>query len=128
MGYFFLILFLLCLLVPIFSYVIFPWYMKLSAMNIARVKNNYTSITEWPAVTIVFSVFNEEKVIKRKLESILNSDYPTGKLQILIGSDNSTDQTHQIIEEFVAQNSNITLVKKETRNGKLKIINDFFNS
>ncbi len=124
MGYFFLILFLLCLLVPIFSYVIFPWYMKLSAMNIARVKNNYTSITEWPAVTIVFSVFNEEKVIKRKLESILNSDYPTGKLQILIGSDNSTDQTHQIIEEFVAQNSNITLVKKETRNGKLKIINE----
>lgn len=124
MGYFFLILFLLCLLVPIFSYVIFPWYMKLSAMNIVRVKNNYTSITEWPAVTIVFSVFNEEKVIKRKLESILNSDYPTGKLQILIGSDNSTDQTHQIIEEFVAQNSNITLVKKETRNGKLKIINE----
>lgn len=124
MGYFFLILFLLCLLVPIFSYVIFPWYMKLSVMNMTRSKNNYSEIKEWPAVTIVFSVFNEEKVIRRKLESILNSDYPKDKLQILIGSDNSTDQTHQIIEEFVAENSNIIFIKKETRNGKLKIINE----
>jgi cellulose synthase/poly-beta-1,6-N-acetylglucosamine synthase-like glycosyltransferase len=98
--------------------------MKISAMNIVRVKNNYLSITEWPAITIVFSVFNEEKVIRRKLESILNSDYPKDKVQILIGSDNSTDQTHQIIEEFIAQNPNIILVKKETRNGKLKIINE----
>ena len=124
MSYFFLILFLLCLLVPIFSYVIFPWYMKVSIMNVVRVKNNYQAISEWPAVTIVFSVFNEEKVIKRKLESILNSDYPKDKLKILIGSDNSTDQTHQIIEEFIAKNSNITLIKKTSRHGKLKIINE----
>ena len=41
-------------------------------------------------------------------ESILNSDYPKDKLQVLIGSDNSTDITHSIIEEFVANNSNIT--------------------
>jgi cellulose synthase/poly-beta-1,6-N-acetylglucosamine synthase-like glycosyltransferase len=98
--------------------------MKVSSMNVPRTKNNYTSIIDWPSVTIVFSVFNEEKVIRRKLESLLNSDYPKDKLQILIGSDNSTDQTHQIIEEFISQNSNITLVKKETRNGKLKIINE----
>lgn len=124
MSYFFLILFLLCLLVPIFSYVIFPWFMKVSTMNVARVKNDYQAIGEWPAITIVFSVFNEEKVIKRKLESILNSDYPKDKLKILIGSDNSTDQTHQIIEEFIAKNSNITLIKKTSRHGKLKIINE----
>ncbi len=124
MSYFFLILFLLCLLVPIFSYVIFPWFMKVSTMNVARVKNDYQAIGEWPAITIVFSVFNEEKVIKRKLESILNSDYPKDKFKILIGSDNSTDQTHQIIEEFIAKNSNITLIKKTSRHGKLKIINE----
>jgi len=124
MGYFFLILFLLCLLVPIFSYLIFPLYMKLSVMNTVRSKNNYSEIVEWPTVTIVFSVFNEEKVIKRKLESVLNSDYPKDKLQILIGSDHSTDQTHQIIEEFISQNLNIRFIKKETRSGKLKIINE----
>jgi cellulose synthase/poly-beta-1,6-N-acetylglucosamine synthase-like glycosyltransferase len=127
MGFVFFILFLICLLVPVFSYVIFPWLMKQAASKIKYSKNEYSKINEWPAVTIVFSVFNEEKVIRRKLESILNSDYPKDKLQVLIGSDNSTDQTHQIIEEFIANNSNITLVKKTSRNGKLKIINELID-
>ncbi len=124
MSCFFLILFLLCLLVPVFSYLIFPVYMKLSTLTIPIIKNKYDVITEWPPVTIVFSVFNEEKVIKRKLESMLNSDYPKDKLFFLIGSDKSTDQTHQIIEEFIIQNPQIKLIKKESRHGKLKIINE----
>jgi cellulose synthase/poly-beta-1,6-N-acetylglucosamine synthase-like glycosyltransferase len=127
MGWFFLILFLLCVLVPIFSYVIFPWYLKLSSIKIKRKKNNYESISQWPAITIVFSVFNEGKVIRRKLESILNSDYPKEKLHILIGSDNSTDSTHSIIEEFETLYPNITLIKKTSRNGKLKIINELID-
>ena len=101
--------------------------MKIKSSTIPKTKNNYSSITEWPAITIVFSVFNEEKVIRRKLESILNSDYPKDKLQILIGSDQSTDQTNFIIEEFASLNSNIRLIKKETRNGKLKIINELID-
>jgi len=127
MAYFFLILFLICLLVPVFSYVIFPWLMKQAASKIKYDKNDYSKIAEWPSLTIVFSVFNEEKVIRRKLESILNSDYPKDKLQVLIGSDNSIDITHSIIEEFVANNSNITLVKKTSRHGKLKIINELID-
>lgn len=98
--------------------------MKLSVATMPQIRNNYQAISEWPVVTIVFSVFNEEKVMRRKLESILNSDYPKDKLHVLIGSDNSTDQTHQIIEEFISINSNIILIKKESRNGKLKIINE----
>lgn len=109
---------------PIFSYGIFPAYMKFKTLFIVPVKNDYKAINEWPNVTVLFSVFNEEKVIKRKLESLLNSDYPKDKLQILIGSDNSNDATHAIIEEFAKRHSNITLIKKETRNGKLKIINE----
>ena len=98
--------------------------MKLSTLTVPKIKNNYNSITEWPSVTIVFSVFNEEKVIRRKLESMLNSDYPKENLFFLIGSDHSTDQTHQIIEAFIIQNPQIRLIKKESRNGKLKIINE----
>lgn len=101
--------------------------MKVKASSVIRTKNDYSIVKEWPAVTVVFSVFNEEKVIRRKLESILNSDYPKEKLQILIGSDNSTDATHQIIEEFIATNTNITLIKKTNRNGKLKIINELID-
>jgi cellulose synthase/poly-beta-1,6-N-acetylglucosamine synthase-like glycosyltransferase len=98
--------------------------MKQRASKVAVTKNNYDLIPDWPAVTVVFSVFNEEKVIRKKLESILNSNYPKEKLLLLIGSDHSTDATHQIIEEFAAKHSTITLIKKKARNGKLKIINE----
>ena len=101
--------------------------MKASTKFLPVIKNDYSAITEWPMVTIVFSVFNEEKVIKRKLESILNSDYPHEKIQVLIGSDNSTDLTNEIIETFIPENSAITLIKKNTRNGKLKIINELID-
>lgn len=124
MGYFLVILFLLCLLIPLFSYVIFPFLMKLSASNIIITKNNYTKIGDWPSVTILFSVYNEEAVIKRKLDSIFNSNYPTQKITVLIGSDNSNDNTNLIIEEYVKNYPNIKFIKKTNRNGKLKIINE----
>jgi cellulose synthase/poly-beta-1,6-N-acetylglucosamine synthase-like glycosyltransferase len=124
MAFLFLILFICCLLAPIFSYVIFPFYLKFKASNIVRKKNNYDAITEWPAITVVFSVYNEEKVIKQKLDSILNSDYPKDKLHVLIGSDNSIDKSNEIIEEYIKKHSNIRLIKKTGRTGKLKIINE----
>ena len=124
MNYFFLIFFILCLFVPIYSYVIFPWLMKQKANKLKPEKNNYSNITDWPAVTIVFSVFNEELVIIRKLESLIHSDYPKDKLQILVGSDNSTDKTNAIIEEYIIKYPYIKLVQKTARQGKLKIINE----
>ncbi len=124
MAYVILILLLLCLLVPVFSYVVFPWLMKQKASKISVIKNNYSQISDWPSVTIVFSVFNEEKVIVKKLESIVNSDYPKEKLFVLIGSDNSTDNTNSIIDGYIAKYPFITFVKKTNRNGKLKIINE----
>ncbi len=123
MAVFLVIVFSVCLLIPLFSYGIFPWLMRQKARRVRHVKNDYASVSEWPAVTVVFSVYNEEKVIRRKLESILNSDYPKDKLQILIGSDHSTDATNAIIREYAAANASVKLIEKTGRSGKLKIIN-----
>jgi cellulose synthase/poly-beta-1,6-N-acetylglucosamine synthase-like glycosyltransferase len=124
MGYFFFILFLACLFVPIYCYLIFPLYLKLSVLSFPKVKNNYFEITEWPEVSVIFSVFNEEKVITKKIESILQSDYPKEKIKIFVGSDFSNDHSNDIIEEFVKQNRNINFIKKDSRSGKLNIINE----
>lgn len=124
MGIFFLILFFFCLLVPLFSYIIFPLFLKLSVSGITKTKNNYELISEWPSVTIILSVFNEEKVISKKIKSILNSDYPKEKLHILIGSDNSNDNTNSIIDDLCKEYENIKFIKKTQRCGKLKIVNE----
>ncbi|MES2133017.1 MAG: glycosyltransferase [Bacteroidota bacterium] len=124
MAVFLLIIFSCCFLIPLFSYGIFPWLLKQKAKKISYQKNDYSTVSEWPAVTVVFSVFNEEKVIRRKLESLLNSGYPKDKLFILIGSDHSTDATNAIILEYAASYATIKLIEKKTRSGKLKIINE----
>lgn len=127
MSYFLVFIFSLCLFIPIFSYLVFPLWMKIRASRINYTKNDYSKIKEWPSITIVFSVYNEESIIKRKLDSIFNSSYPLQKIKVLIGSDNSSDKSHAIIEEYISNSYNIQLIKKTSRNGKLKIINELFD-
>ena len=118
--------FVLSLSLPLYTYLVYPWLMKQRAKRIIPQKNNYNA-TQYPAITVVFSVFNEASVIQRKLESIFNSDYPKDKISVLIGSDNSTDDTHFIIEEFQKKYNSIKLIKYEQRQGKLKIINQLID-
>lgn len=55
-----------------------------------------------PTVTIMVVAHNEEKVIEEKLKNLLNVDYPSEKLEILVASDFSTDKTNEIVESFIA--------------------------
>ncbi len=56
-----------------------------------------------PKVSIIIPVYNEEKVIARRIENCLSLDYPKEKLEILIGSDGSTDDTVEIARKFESQ-------------------------
>ncbi len=74
-----------------------------------------------PSVSVVMSAWNEEDVIRGKLENFLALDYPPDKFEILIGSDGSTDQTNAIVREFT--DPRVRLVELEGRNGKMVTIN-----
>jgi len=75
-----------------------------------------------PSVSIVLSVWNEEDVIRQKIENLLSLDYPHEKIEIIIGSDGSTDRTDAIIEEF--HEKRVSLVKNTSRRGKMVTINE----
>lgn len=79
-----------------------------------------------PNVTIMIVAHNEEKVIKEKLENVLNLDYPKEKLEILISSDNSTDATNYIVKEFIDNHKerNIVLYEVKERKGKTNSQNE----
>ena len=51
-----------------------------------------------PAVTLVISAYNEERVIAEKIVDALALDYPPAKLQIMVVSDASSDRTDEITE------------------------------
>lgn len=69
-----------------------------------------------PSVTLIIAAHNEEKHIRKKLESVLQTDYPPPKLQIIVASDCSTDGTHEIVREFASQG--VELVILPERRGK----------
>jgi cellulose synthase/poly-beta-1,6-N-acetylglucosamine synthase-like glycosyltransferase len=53
-----------------------------------------------PTVTVVVAAYNEEAVIARRLENLLELDYPRDKLRIVVSSDASTDRTEAIALQY----------------------------
>jgi len=50
----------------------------------------------FPNVSIIISAFNEENSIKEKISNAFAQDYPAEKIEIIIGSDGSTDRTVEL--------------------------------
>jgi len=81
---------------------------------------------EQPFISILVSAFNEEAVIEEKIESVFKSDYPKEKFELLIGSDNSTDKTNEIVEKLAQKYSNLIFNPYHSRRGKQNVVNDLF--
>lgn len=80
-----------------------------------------------PNVTVMIVAHNEEKVIADKLENILYQvDYPKEKIEILVSSDNSTDDTNKIVREYIKNNLDrkIILYEVKQRKGKTNAQNE----
>lgn len=75
-----------------------------------------------PKISVVLSVWNEEDTIKEKIQNILSLDYPKERVEILIGSDGSTDRTTRIIRGFT--DPRIHLIERPRRQGKMATLNE----
>ncbi|HCX98681.1 MAG TPA: glycosyl transferase family 2 [Bacteroidales bacterium] len=106
------------------SYVLYPFLLWI-LMRITKktVFEEYTSNDELPFISILIAAHNEETVIAKKIESINNTSYPLNKIEIIIGSDCSTDSTNSIVKSFEANQSNLKLVEFYERQGKIGVVN-----
>lgn len=73
------------------------------------------------SVTIVIAVRNEEQRVGRKLDSLLELDYPADKMNIVVVSDGSTDRTDDIVQGF--DDRNVRLERIESEAGKAPALN-----
>jgi cellulose synthase/poly-beta-1,6-N-acetylglucosamine synthase-like glycosyltransferase len=64
-----------------------------------------------PTVTIVVAAHDEEPVIERRLENLLALDYPAGRVQIVVASDASEDDTDAIVERVAAREPCVRLLR-----------------
>lgn len=80
-----------------YAYVGYP--ILLLVMRLVRSRPVQKAPVE-PSFSIVIPAHNEAQILPRKLESILNQDYPPGCVEILVASDGSTDESAMIVGRF----------------------------
>jgi cellulose synthase/poly-beta-1,6-N-acetylglucosamine synthase-like glycosyltransferase len=126
-----LLLFFISLFLIVYSYLLYPSLIEVLAFIFCRRKQNKTSNKSLTySVSIVMAVHNEEKVLPAKLKSLIELDFVAreahnqyANIEVLIGSDASTDNTDQIIEDFSKYYPFIRLIRFRERSGKAPIIN-----
>lgn len=70
-----------------------------------------------PSVTVVVAAHDEEAVIARRVDNLLEQDYPPNRVEIVVASDGSTDGTDGIVEEIASRAPSVRLLRCE-RAGK----------
>ncbi|MBA3841453.1 MAG: glycosyltransferase family 2 protein [Actinobacteria bacterium] len=91
------ILFFASLLLLAWTHVLYPLFAALLARALPR-RVEQADIE--PTVAVIVTAYNEEDVIARRLENLLELDYPAGQRQIVVTSDASTDRTEEIALSF----------------------------
>ena len=64
-----------------------------------------------PRVTLIVAAHNEETVIERRLQNLLELDYPADLLDIVVASDASTDETDALVEAVAAREPRVRLLR-----------------
>lgn len=82
---------------------------RLSRMN--RPSAGSPPVTTLPFLTVLLTVHNEEDCVAARVEDLLACSYPADRLQILVASDGSTDQTSRIVRSLAATDDRIRLLE-----------------
>ena len=106
------------------SYVFYP----IIIMIVASLQKTNPSVGAAPTASVLISAFNEEKVIRSRIENLAALDYDAAKLEVIIGSDNSTDRTNEILLELAKKYSWLKVFLFAERRGKASVLNDLIKS
>jgi len=65
---------------------------------------------QWPMISILVPMRNEAVNVNALVENLLELDYPSDRMEILIGEDRSTDQTSELLEKQASLDPRIRVV------------------
>jgi biofilm PGA synthesis N-glycosyltransferase PgaC len=126
LDYFLEILFWISVASILYTAILYPvTLILLFGIRCIGKKTDQPKSIDLPTVSVVVSVFNEEKCIREKLKNLESLDYPREKIEILIGSDGSTDKTNEILTSW--NNPLICSILFQKRRGKASVLNDIIS-
>ena len=84
----------------------------LFAAALARVRSRPVRKGEvTPSVSVIVAAHDEEDVIERRLENLLELDYPPELVQIVVASDASTDRTDELVGAVATREPRVKLLQ-----------------
>lgn len=108
----------------VYSYVIYPWLLHfIVALRGKKKFKSFSEESEFPKISILMAAYNEDLIIEKKIETVFSTQYPLDKIEMLVGSDCSTDRTNEIVERLSRENERIHFFPYTERQGKINIIN-----
>lgn len=121
-------LFLTALLLLTHSYVFYPALLWLLKPKRKHAYNSFSSSDTLPFVSIIMAAHNEEIVLEQKIASIMQTNYPYNRFEVIIGSDCSTDRTNEILQQAASTYPNLKYTIFSKRQGKVTIMNLLANN
>lgn len=105
----------------LYTYLGYPLALAL-AIRVKRRRHRLAGNAPLPRITVIISAYNEERDLDRKLANTLSLDYPRELLELMVGSDGSTDGTNAIVRSYADRGVKL---QGFTRNrGKTAVQND----
>ena len=106
----------------LYTYALYPLLVRLLTRGRVYSGPAFTE-RELPTVSILIPAHNERAVIEQKITGIYRSAYPLAKVEVIIGSDASTDGTDEIVLALTKTHQRLSLVRMEERSGKASVLN-----
>jgi cellulose synthase/poly-beta-1,6-N-acetylglucosamine synthase-like glycosyltransferase len=103
----------------IYTFVLYPVLLRCLAYFKRPVP---LSLDYCPTVSVLICAYNEGAGIHQKLCDTLALDYPRDKMQIVVVSDGSSDDTEQVVQSFADRN--VKLLRTSRRLGKTNAQNE----
>lgn len=105
------------------SYLFYPLFIRLLSQNKTPNAIQFAPGDPLPVVSVMIAIYNEEKVIEEKLNTLFTSHYPQDRLQIYVGSDCSDDASNTIVSHLAKAHKNLHFYPFEERSGKPGVLN-----
>lgn len=121
--YIFIIFFWILIFLIFNSFFIYPLLLLLFS-KLSKKTATYNNQSHSLPISVLISAYNEEKVIEKRIINIINQDYDLGKIEILVGSDCSTDKTNTILKKMSEQIPQLKIFLFNVRMGKAGVLNE----
>jgi cellulose synthase/poly-beta-1,6-N-acetylglucosamine synthase-like glycosyltransferase len=119
--------FWVCVALVGYAYVVYPMVVwGCSRIFGRRPESPSVADVDLPRVSVLIAAHNEEEVIAGRIENALALDYPPDRLEIVVASDGSSDDTASIVRRLAERR--VRLLTSPLRRGKAPVLNAAFRA